>query len=110
MSESGSHISSAPLVKDTPPHLPEDSIFGKPALEISNKLNPVSSPVFEDEVPENINLSLYRTERIPGLFTLCHVNQISAKAQIIKALELAYSYLHQAKLRQSAKLTQTTLK
>ena len=110
MSESGSHISSAPLVKDAPPHLLEDSIFGKPALEISDELNPISSPVFEDEVPENMNLSLYKTEKIPRLFALRHVNQILAKAQIIKALELAYSHLWRAKLRQSAQLTWTILK
>src|ERR1700683_1243540 len=103
MTESVSQISSTPKVRDAPPHL-EDSIFDRPTLEISKELNTISNPVFEDEVPESLTLSLYKTEKIPGLFTLHHVNQIAAKAQIIKALELSYSYLHQSKLKQSAEL------
>ena len=94
MTESVSQVSSTPKGRNAPPHLSEDSIFERPALEISEVLSAISNPVFEDEVPKNLTLSLYKTEKIPGLFTLCHVNQILAKSWIIKALELAYSYLH----------------
>ena len=57
----------------------EDSIFYKPMLDISEELNAISNPVFENEVPENLTLSLYKTENIPGLFTLRHVNLIHGK-------------------------------
>src|ERR1700683_1499652 len=109
MTESISQISSTPKVRDAPPHL-EDSIFDRPTLDISEELDAISNPVFEDGVPETLTLCLYKTEKIPGLFALCHINQIVAKAQIIKALELAYSYLCRSKLKQSAELTQSTLK
>ena len=84
MTESVSQISSTPKVRDAPPHL-EDSIFDRPLLEISEELNTISNPVFQDEVPENLTLSLYKTEKIPGLFALCNINQIMAKAQVVKA-------------------------
>ena len=109
MTESISQASSTPMARDSPPHM-EDSIFGKPTLEISDELSPVSRPVFDDEAPENLNVSLYKTDKILGLFTLCHVNQMAAKSRIIKALELAFAYLCQSKLTQSAELTPSTLK
>src|ERR1700689_1600842 len=109
MTESISQASSTPMARDPPPHM-EDSIFDKPTLEISNDLSPVSSPVFDDEVPDNISVALYKTDKILGLFALCHVNQMPAKSQIIKALSLAFAYLHRTKLTQSAELTQSTLK
>ena len=109
MTDSVSQISSTPKVRDAPSHL-EDSFSNRPMLEISEELNTISNPVFEEGVPESLTSSLYRTEKIPGLFTLCHVNQIVAKARIIKALELAYSYLCRSKLKQSAELTRSTLK
>ena len=92
MTESISQASSTPMARDPPPHM-EDSIFDKPTLEISNDLSPVSSPVFDDEVPENLSVALYRTDKILGLFALRHINQMVAKSQIIKALELAFAYL-----------------
>ena len=67
------------MARDPPPHV-EDSIFNKPTLEISDDLSPVSSPVFDDEVPENLSLTLYKTEKIPGLFTFRHINQMAAKS------------------------------
>src|ERR1700734_2105205 len=88
----------------------EDSIFNKPTLEISDDLSPVSSLVFDNEVPDNLSVALYKTDKIPGLFALRHVNQMPAKSQIIKALSLAFTYLHQTKLMQSAELTRSTLK
>ena len=109
MTESVSQISGTPMVRDPPPHM-DDSIFDRPTLEISEELSAISSLVFDNEVPENLTLSLYKTEKIPGLFTLCHINQIVAKSQIIKALELAFSYLCRLKLMQSAEFTQSTLK
>jgi hypothetical protein len=80
------------MARDPPPHM-EDSIFDKPALEISDNLSPVSRPVFDDEVPENLNVALYKTDKIPGLLALRHPNQILAESQIIKALDLAFTYL-----------------
>ena len=88
----------------------EDSIFYRPMLEISEELDAISIPVFEDEVPESLTLSLYETENIPSLFALCHVSQVTAQPQIIKALELAYSHLRRSKLKQSAELAPPTLK
>ena len=79
MTESISQASSTPMARDPPPHM-EDSIFDKPTLEISDELSPVSRPVFDDEVPENLTLSLYKTNKIPGLFALHHVNQMVAKS------------------------------
>jgi hypothetical protein len=80
LTESVSQISSTPKVRDTPPHLPEDSTFNKPVLVISKYLNDITNPVIEDKVPENLNFSLYKTEKIPELFALHHINQIMAKA------------------------------
>ena len=74
MTESVSQISSTPMVRDPPPHIKDST------LEISEELNAISSLVFDDEVPENLTLSLYKTEKIPGLFTLHHINQIVAKS------------------------------
>src|ERR1700734_1783795 len=97
MTESISQASSSPMARDPPPHM-EDSIFNKPTLEISNDLSPVSSLVFDDEVPDNLNVALYKTDRIPGLFALRHINQMPTKSRIIKALSLAFAYLRQTKL------------
>src|SRR6202050_1274683 len=109
MTESASQISSTPMARDLPPHM-EDSIFDKPTLEISEELSAISSPVFDDEVPEHLSLCLYKTDKIPGLFALRHINQMAAKSQIIKALELAFTHLHRSKLTQSTELTRSTLK
>ena len=92
MTESISQASSTPMARDPPPHM-EDSIFHKPTLEISNDLSPVSSLVFDDEVLDNLSVALYKTDKILGLFTLHHVNEMPAKSRIIKALSLAFAYL-----------------
>src|ERR1700683_3111653 len=104
MTESASRISSTPMARDLPPHM-EDSIFDKPTLEISEELSAISSLFFDDKVPAHLSLSLYKTDKIPGLFAPCHVNQMAAKSRIIKALELAFAYLRRSKLTQSAELT-----
>ena len=109
MTESISQASSTPMARDPPPHM-EDSIFDKPTLEISDDLSPVSSPVFDDEVPDNLSVALYKTDKIPGLFAFRHVNQMQAKSRIITALSLAFAYLRRTKLTQSAELTRSTLK
>ena len=109
MTESISQASSTPMARDPPPHM-EDSIFDKPMVEISDDLSPVSSPVFDNEVPDNLSVALYKTDKILGLFALRHVNQMPAKSRIIQALELAFTYLHRTKLTQSAELTRSTLK
>src|ERR1700729_4290164 len=104
MTESVSQVSSTPMARDPPPHM-KDSIFDKPTLEISNNLSPVSSPVFDDEVPENLSVALYKTYKIPGLMALHHVNQMPAKSQIIKALDLAFASLCRTKLMRSTEPT-----
>src|ERR1700683_2241815 len=109
MTESISQASITPMARDPPPHM-EDSIFDKPTLEISDDLSPVSSPVFDDEVPDNLSVALYKTDKIPGLFAFRHVNQMQAKSRIITALSLAFAYLRRTKLTQSAELTRSTLK
>src|SRR6202050_5535549 len=87
----------------------EDSISYRSTLEISEELDAISIPVFKNEVPENLTFSLYKTENIPRLFALRHVNQ-AAQPRFIKALELAYSHLRRSKLKQSAELAPLTLK
>jgi len=42
-------------------------------------------------------------------FALCHINQIVAKAWIIKSLGLAHSYLYWTRLRQFTELSQSIL-
>jgi hypothetical protein len=100
----------ASTARDNPPHLPDDSIFEAPKLEISDELIPVFNPIFEEDIPEHLTLAFCKTENIPGLFALRQVNQMAAKARIIKALELASSYLCHSKLRQSVQLSQSILK
>jgi hypothetical protein len=95
------------MVRDLPPHLP---LFNIPKIEVPEELTPVANPVYEDEVPDKLYLSLCQTENLPGLFALHHVSQAAAKDQIIKAQELAYAYLHRAKLRQTVELSRTILK
>src|ERR1700676_2113171 len=109
MTESASQISSTPMARDLPPHM-EDSIFDKPTLEISEELSAISNPVLDGEVPEHLSLCLYKTDRIPGLFALRHVNQMVAKSRIIKPLELAFAHLRGSKLTQSTELMRSTLK
>ena len=94
--------SDASMVRDLPPHLP---LFNVPELEAPKELTPVANPIYEDEVPENLHPTLYQTENLPGLFTLCHVNQAPAKERIIKAQELPFLYLRRTKLRQPVELT-----
>ena len=84
MTESVSQVSSTPMARDPPSHM-EDSIFNDPALEISDDLSPVSrlvfdDEIFDDEVPENLSVALYKTDKLPGLSTLRHVNQMAAKS------------------------------
>jgi hypothetical protein len=68
--------SSTSMVRDLPPHLP---LFNIPKLEVSEELTLVTNPVYEDEVPEKLHLSLCQSENLPGLFALCHINQVAAK-------------------------------
>src|SRR5882762_1501118 len=82
------------MVRDLPPHLP---LFNIPELEASKELTLVANPIYEDE-------------DLPGLFALCHVNQVMAKERVIKAQEFAYSYLHHAKLRQAFELVHVILR
>ena len=83
--------------RDPPPHLTGNSIFGIPTLELSEELIPVSTPVYEDELPENIYTAPYRSDLIPGSFAFRHVNQMAAKGRIIMALELGYNPLRHSK-------------
>ena len=87
-----------------------NSIFGIPMLELSKELSPVSKPVYKDELPENIHMVPYHSNLIPGSFTFCHINQMAAKAWIIKALGLGYDHLWCNKLKVSAELTLTFLR
>ena len=91
-------------IRDLPLHLTGNSIFGVPMLELSKELSPISKPVYKDELPENIHMVPYHSNIIPGSFAFCHVNQMAAKAQIIKALGLGYDYLQHNKLKVSAEL------
>ena len=44
------------------------------------------------------------------MLALCHINQMAAKAQIIKALELGFNHLRHNRLKVSAELTRTILR
>ena len=79
--------------RDSPPHLTGKSVFGVPKLELSEELSAISKPLYEDELPETLHITPYRSDLIPGSFAFCHVNQMAAKAQIIKALELGFKHL-----------------
>jgi hypothetical protein len=94
------------MVRDLPPHLP---LFNILKIEVPEELTPDANPVYEDEVLDKLH-SLCQTENLPGLFALRHVSQAAAKDRIIKAQELAYAYLHRAKLRQTVKLSRAILK
>ena len=86
------------------------SIFGIPKLELSEELSTVSKPVYEDKLPENVHIVPYHSNIIPGSFTFRRVNQMAAKAWIIKALKLGFNYLRCNKLKVSAELTRTILR
>ena len=73
--------------QDSPPHLMGNSIFGILKLELSA----VSKPVYEDELPETLHITPYHSNIIPGSFAFHHVNQMAAKVQIIKVLELGFN-------------------
>ena len=67
-------------VRDPPPHLMGNSIFGVQTLELSEELTPISMPVYKDELLENIYAVPYCSNLIPGSFAFRHVNQMAAKA------------------------------
>ena len=96
--------------RDSPSHLMGNSIFGIPKLELSKELSAVSKPVYDDELPETLHIAPYHSNIIPGLFCFCHINQMAAKVQIIKALELGVNHLRCNKLKVSAELTHTVLR
>ena len=82
--------------RDSPPHLAGNSIFGIPRLELYKELSPVSKPVYKDKLLENIHIKPYYSNVIPGSSTFCHISQMAANAQIIKALELGFPLTQQA--------------
>ena len=96
--------------RDSPPHLTGKSIFGVLKLELSEELSAVSKPLYKDELLETLHIAPYCSDLIPGSFTFCHVNQMAAKARIIKALELGFNHLRCNKLKVSAELTCTILR
>ena len=87
-----------------------NSIFEILKLELSEELSTVSKPVYKDELSENVHITPYHSNMISGSFTFHHVNQMAAKAQIIKALELGFNHLRHNKLKVSAELTCTILR
>ena len=93
-----------------PPHLTGNSIFWIPRLELCEELSAVSKLVYDDELPESVHITSYHSDIIPGSFAFHHVNQMAAKAQIIKALELGFNHLRHNKLKVSAELTCTILR
>ena len=96
--------------QDSPPHCMGNSIFGIPKLELSEELSTISKPVYEDELLETVHIMPYCSNIIPGSFAFCHVNQMAAKARIIKALKLGFNHLRHNKLKISAELTCTILR
>ena len=96
--------------RDSPPHLMGNSNFGIPKLELSEELSAISKPVYKDELPKTLHIMPYHSDIIPGSFAFCHIDQMVAKAQIIKALELGFNHLRSNKLKVSAELTHTILR
>jgi hypothetical protein len=41
-----------PRNREVPPHMGDDSIFGKPDLQIPEELFPITKPINEEDVPE----------------------------------------------------------
>ena len=85
--------------QDSSPHLTGNSISGIPKLELSEELSAVSKPIYKDELLETLHIAPYHSNIIPGSFAFRHVNQMAAKAQIIKALELGFNHLWHNKLK-----------
>ena len=96
--------------RNSPPHLMGNSIFGIPKLELSKKLFTISKLVYENELPENLHIAPFHSNIIPGSFAFHHINQMAAKAQIIKILESGFNHLRCNKLKVSAELTCTILR
>ena len=96
--------------QDSPPHLTGNSIFGIPKLELSKELSAISKPVYKDKLLETFHIMSYHSNIIPRSFAFLHINQMAAKARIIKALELGFNYLRCNKLKVSAELTHTILR
>ena len=98
-------------VRDLPHHLSGCSIvLGLAKIELSKILISISSSVYGDELLENIHVMPYHLDLIPGSFAFCHINQMVAKSQIIKALKLEYNYLWHNKLKVLAELNHMVLK
>jgi hypothetical protein len=55
-------------VQDPPPHLTGTSIFNIPKIELSKESIPVSNPIYEDKLLENVHTVYYWTDIIPGSF------------------------------------------
>ena len=87
-----------------------NSSFGILKLELSKELSTVSKPVYEDELLESIHIAPYHFNIIPGSFAFHHINQMAAKAWIIKALELGFNHLRHNKLKVSAELAHAILR
>ena len=81
-----------------------NSIFGIPKLELSEELSAVSKLVYEDELLETLHIAPYPSDLIPGSFAFRHVNQMAAKARIIKASELGFNHLRRNKLKSQLSL------
>ena len=79
-------------------------------MELSEKLSAISKPVYEDELLETLHIVPYHSDIIPGSFAFHHINQMAAKARIIKALELGFNHLRHNKLKVSAELICTILR
>ena len=78
-------------------------------MELSEELFAISKPVYRDELLETLHITSYHSDIIPGSFAFRHVNQMAAKALILKALELGFNHLRRNKLKVSAELTHTIL-
>jgi hypothetical protein len=104
MVKSSDHVETP--IRDSPPHLMGNSIFGIPRLELSKELSTISKPVYEDKLLEKVHIAPYHSNLIPGSLAFHHVSQMAANAQIIKPLKLGFNHLRCNKLKVSAELAQ----
>ena len=73
--------------RDTPPHLDIISNFELADLKVSETLEEVKGPL--DDLPEEVRITNFESDEIPGLFSPRHCVELEAKIRIMKAVVVA---------------------
>ena len=78
-------------LRDTPPHLDDDSVSKAVGFEIGEPLRDIEGP--RDDIPEDAKVFEFETEELPGLFAPRHCVELEARMRIMGALQFRYEYL-----------------